>query len=184
MGSRGPVPKRSDQRRRRNKPSEKVTDKTPAGRARETPPVSRASQPAEAAAETEPAGEVRKANARWHPVAKRWFESLSASGQSKFYEPSDWATAELIAESISRELKPQVVGVTKDGEAVMVAVPPKGQTISAWLKGMSVLLVTEGDRRRMQLELQRPDPAGEEAAGDVSEIDEYRRRLRGDGSSG
>lgn len=162
MGQRGPVPKRSTQRRRRNQTPE--VDKVEAGKKVDAP----------------------KPNSRWHPVAKRWFSSLAESGQATFYEPSDWATAYLIAESISRELKPQPMLVKKgDGtEIEMVHLPPKGASLAAWLKGMSSLLVTEGDRRRAQVELQRAAADDdEEATAGVSEIDEFRRRLRGGSAS-
>lgn len=155
MGARGPAPKRSDQRRRQNKPEVPVTE-------------------AQGAAEVE----VPEVNSQWHPAAKRWFESLADSGQSRFYEPSDWATAYLLTESISRELKPQVVGTTDDGEVIKQHVPPKGASLAAWLKGMTALLVTEGDRRRAAVELQRPEPDEGEAA-DVSHIEDARRRLHG-----
>jgi hypothetical protein len=84
--------------------------------------------------------------------------------------------AYLIAESIDRGLKPQVVGTTKDGEVITRAVPPSGPMLSAWLRGMTALLVTEGDRRRAQLEHVRPSVGGD--ADDHSCIDEYRRRLQ------
>lgn len=151
-GSGGPVPKRSDQRRRRNK-TEPVTKAQ--GNGSKPPP----------------------ADSKWHPVAKRWFQSLKQSGQSRFYEESDWALAFLLAESISRELKPQLVGTTADGEPIFWNQPPKGASLAAWLKAMSSLLVTEGDRRRIRMELETPpavDPA-EEAA--VADLDDYRKRL-------
>jgi hypothetical protein len=149
----GPPPKRAAQRRRLNKPAVPV-------------------ESAPGAAHVE----VPTANAKWHPVAKRWFDSLALSGQSAFYEPSDWATAYVVAESISRELKPVCIGHTLDGVPVMAAVPPRGATVAAWLKAMTALMATEGDRRRMRLELNRPAPTEESA--DVSELDEYRRRLQ------
>lgn len=153
-GSGGPIPKRSDQRRRRNKPEVPVTH-------------------AEGSADIE----VPKANSKWHPVAKRWFESLAQSGQSAFYQASDWATAYVIAEDLSRELKPQVVGTTEEGEPVYAHVPLKGASVSAFLKACSVLLVTEGDRRRARLELERErlKPGGE--AEEVASLDDFRRRL-------
>jgi hypothetical protein len=155
MGERGPVPKRSNQRRRVNKDSEPQT--APAGEAPSVP------EPIES----------------WHPIAKGWYESLAVSGQSAFYEASDWATAVLVAESISRELKPQVVGVMEEtGEPVFAVVPMKGAALSAYLKAMSSLLVTEGDRRRAQLELQRGGEKPDSSA-DVPNIDDYRSRLAG-----
>lgn len=155
-GSGGPVPKRSTQRHGHRSKAEKAsTEQVPAG----------------------PEVQAPEADEGWHPVARRWYEALSTSGQSRFYEPSDWATAFLLAESISRELSPQPMVVGKGGDASVefVSLPPKGAALSAWLKGMTVLLVTEGDRRRLHLELTRT--ASEDEA-HVSELDDYRSRLR------
>lgn len=157
MGSRGPVPKRSDQRHgHRSKAERAAVDQAPAAAEVKVPPVSE----------------------EWHPLARAWYESLGRSGQRVFYEPSDWATARLIAESLSRDLKPQPVGVDKEtGEAVMAVIPLKGASLAAYLKAMASLLVTEADRRRASIELQRPEPSGE-GASDVAWIDDARRRLR------
>lgn len=138
----GPPPKRSSQRRRRNKPAK---------------PVETASG---AAVVSQP-----KPNSKWHPVAKRWFSSLGESGQSKFYEPSDWATAYVTAESMSREFR-------SDG-------PVSAAWLASFLKSCSSLLVSEADRRRVSLELERP--SGEEGDAGVSGIDDARRRLRSAG---
>ena len=80
MGSRGPVPKRDDQRRRRN--SESQMEHAPAGD-RPKPPG---------------------ASQDWHPRARAWFQSLKKSGQAQFYEASDWQQAMVVAELLSREL--------------------------------------------------------------------------------
>ena len=48
--------------------------------------------------------------------------------------------------------------------------------IGAMSKLMSELLVTEGSRRRVRLEIERTAAAGKAPAG-VTAIDEYRRRL-------
>lgn len=77
----GPVPKRDDQRRRRNVPAV---------------PTTRAVGAAEVA--------VPEPDAGWHPIARDWFVSLAGSGQGRFYEPSDWQTARYVAESMSRNL--------------------------------------------------------------------------------
>lgn len=155
-GAGGPPPKRSDQRRRTNTPA--AGEPTKAAGAAKVP--------------------VPKVEASWHPVAKRWFTALARSGQSRFYEPSDWATAFVIAESMSRELKPQpfTIGRGDDAETVMVELPPKGASLAAWLKGMTSLLATEGDRRRAALELTRSKPVPE-GGGSVAWIDDARRRL-------
>jgi len=94
------------------------------------------------------------ADPKWHTIAKRFYSSLSESHQSVFYQPSDWSAAWLIAETISRELKPKVVGVHPvTGRSVIAEQPITGAAMSAILKGMSGLLVTQGDRLRAGLEL-------------------------------
>lgn len=99
-------------------------------------------------------------NARQHTaVARRFWESLRESGQAEFYEASDWAAAELLTFAIDSYVK-----------------RPSGRMLRAISAGMGGLLVTEADRRRVRLELERKrHTEGED--GDVSEIEEYRRRL-------
>jgi len=79
----GPVPKRSTERRRRNKPEGVEVTSVPVGAVEVTCP---------------PADES------WHDIARDWYESLAKSGQATFYEPSDWATARYVAEAMSRGL--------------------------------------------------------------------------------
>lgn len=81
MGARGPVPKRSDQRRRRNKDG--VITKGVSTGVVEWP------EPSDL----------------WHPVAVAWYQSLEESGQSDYYEPSDVWTARYVAEAMSRNLQ-------------------------------------------------------------------------------
>lgn len=158
MGRRGPPPKRADKR------------------------LGHTSKAARSATTKADAGTVvpLEADESWHPVALQWFRSLALSGQSAFYTSGDWASAYVIAESMSREFSPQplVTGRGADASVEMVLLPPKAASLAAWLKGMASLLVLEGDRRRVALELQRSTTDGEEASGDVSWIDDARTRLR------
>lgn len=160
MGSRGPHGKRPEERRRRNKDEGVRTEGTA------TPNV-----------------EMPPADDSWHPIAKAWYEALGASGQSEFYEPSDWAMAQVVAESISRDLEPQVVGIAeKTGEAVFEKVPMKGASLSAYLKAMTALMVSEGDRRRGGIALKRGGTdAGERAseAAKVVAMEKYRKAANG-----
>lgn len=160
-GAGGPPPKRSEQRRRRNEPA--------------------AGEPTQLDVDAEVI--IPDADPDWHPVAAQWFESLKSSGQRHFYASSDWATAFVIAESISREMKPQpvTIGSGEDRVTEMVSVPPKGASLAAWLKGMTALLVTEGDRRRAAIELRKPKADGDEEAGSVSSLDAWRSRTDGTG---
>lgn len=77
----GPIPKRSDQRRRTNKPTGGITSAPGA-----------------------PAVAVPDADPAWHPMARDWYESLAGSGQRAFYQPSDWQVARVWAEVLSRQL--------------------------------------------------------------------------------
>ncbi len=152
----GPVPKRSDMRRRRNKPVNPIVN---------APAV--------------PVGDIPVPDPDWHPIARRWYESLAESGQSVWYQSSDWATAYVIAESMSRDLNPQFVDVSNQGEVIERTIPMKGASLTAYLRAMGVLLVTEGDRRRLQVELERPDvdDSGKEAK--VAVMDKYRKAAGG-----
>ena len=80
-GSGGPVPKRSGQRRRANKPDVPIIQAAGA----ESVPIP---------------GPIEL----WHHLAREWFESLKVSGQAQFFEPSDWAQARIWADLLSRAL--------------------------------------------------------------------------------
>ena len=158
MAAHGPVPKRKEELRRRNKPE------TPIDKVDAVGPVT-----------------IPSADSKWHPIARRIYESLKPSGQSKFYEPSDWAAAYLLAESMSRDLKPQMVAFDEvKGKVIRACVPLKGASLAAYLKAFAALGVTEGDRRRMGVEIDRKPPEPELAS--VSVMDNYRAAY-GDGRS-
>ena len=85
MGVTGPIPKRSEERRRRNK-----GDGPGLVQAAPGPPPGLPALP-----DPDPL---------WHPIAVDWYLSLRESGQAQFYEPSDWAMARYAAELMSRGL--------------------------------------------------------------------------------
>jgi hypothetical protein len=98
----------------------------------------------------------------WHPLARDWYRSLAESAQSQFYEPSDWQTARVLAELLSRSLRSGRVTAA---------------LVERWQVGATELLTTEGARRRARLELERTtEQDGAQEAADVSELDLYRRR--------
>jgi hypothetical protein len=135
----GPIPKRSDQRRRTNKPApgQEITTAKASGPVK-VPPAPRS----------------------WHPIARRWYLSLKDSAQSAYYEPSDWAQAQLIAESMTR---------------MLYADEFKASSLQAVMAGMTELLTSEGARRRARLEIDRAAPA---PIATVTAADDYRDRLR------
>jgi hypothetical protein len=140
MGARGPVPKRSTERRRRNKEAkpEQV-------------------QPLVASVDAPPANPV------WHVIARDWYASLIDSGQSQFFEPSDWQAARYVAEIMSRNLK------QKKFSSVLFA--------AVW-SAMSDLLTTEAARRRARMEIERNPEAPAQPAGVVA-IASYRKAIGG-----
>ncbi|MEU2674209.1 hypothetical protein ABZ622_36170 [Streptomyces sp. NPDC007164] len=86
MGTRGPIPKRSEERRRANKVDGPDLAKALSGAPADLPDL------------PEPDG-------NWHEIATDWYLSLRESGQAAFYQPSDWAMARYAAELMSRGLK-------------------------------------------------------------------------------
>jgi len=85
MGAHGPIPKRSEERRRRNKDDGPELTQAPAGAPEDLP-------------------ELPDPDPNWHEIAVDWYLSLRESGQAAFYEPSDWAMARYAAELMSRGL--------------------------------------------------------------------------------
>lgn len=136
MGQRGPIPKRSDQRVRRN----------------EDPDLDKV---------TVPGADVRipEPDDAWHPIATEWYESLSSSGQSMFFEPSDWAAARYVATVMTKNLEDERFNASLFS--------------SVW-SAMTDLLTTEGARRRVRVEIERSENESESQA-DVWVLDQFRR---------
>lgn len=135
----GCVPKRSDQRRRRNKPEIEIEK----GQAAEHV-------------------DVPAADPAWHEIARDWYESLALSGQSGWYEPSDWQTARYVAEAMSRNLE--------SGRF-------SAQLFASVMQATTSLLATEGDRRRLRIELERGAKVDVDEDAAVASIDDYRAQL-------
>lgn len=138
MGTRGPVPKRSEDRVRRNEPGVKTTSV----------------DGAESVV-------VPRADSSWHPIAKRLWAGIQKSGQSRFYEPSDWALAYSLMDDLSYYKS---------------ASKRSGQMLASIYSAMSSLLISEGDRRRVGIELARPTSEELESAG-VAEMNQWRQKL-------
>ncbi len=144
MGTRGPVPKHSEDRKRRNTPAvdvgvEKVVVESSVDISIPTP------------------------DANWHPIALRLWDSLALSGQSRFYEPSDWALAYSLMDDLTY---------------YKFATKRSGQMLASIYAQMSSLLITEGDRRRVGIELARKSSEELESAG-VMEMNKWREALTG-----
>lgn len=135
MGVRGPVPKRSDQRVRRNKDEdlEKV----------------------------EAIGVVRMPHLGLdnpHPLVVDLYLSLADSAQSRFYEPSDWQYARFALHF---------------ADVLLKSARPSSQLLASVQTMLTDLLVSEGSRRRVRLEVERSQSGGEVL--DVADM--FRQRL-------
>jgi hypothetical protein len=141
MAITGPVPTRSEERRRRNA-------RTEAGEAVGAEIV-------EADGVVEP---PLQPDSGWHMIAQELFASVQKSAFTRFYEPSDWMVLYLACESLSRDLSEQFVGINEStGEVIRDFIPLKGASLGAYSKVFASLLLTDGDRRRLRLEIERRD---------------------------
>jgi|SRR5678816_89721 hypothetical protein len=137
----GPVPKRDDERIRRQSPDYDA-DKLEVEGAVIVPPLNMPFDP--------------------HPMVQDFYDSLVLSGQSKFYEPSDWEYARLVCFIM---------------QTIVTSPRPSSEMFKALQTAMSNLMVTEGDRRRLRLEIVRAEK--KEKADDESQalIMEFRKRM-------
>lgn len=115
----GPVPKRSDERIRRNI--------DPAG------PVEKLEVPG-----TVDIPELNIQDA--HPFIEDFYEALKASAQTQYYEPSDWQFARWVLFTMNDYIK---------------GVKPSAVMFQAINSALADLLVTEAERRRVRLEIER-----------------------------
>lgn len=136
--TRGPIGKRPEDRQGHRTKAELKTDKAPA---------------AERVIVPDP-------DPDWHPIARMYWDSFSASGQVEFWESSDWVAAFDVMEEISRY---------KD------AGRRSSQMRAAIDSILARLAVTDGDRRRLKIELTRDQGGEETPGGEVAVMDDYRK---------
>ncbi|AFV51325.1 hypothetical protein FDG66_gp05 [Streptomyces phage phiCAM] len=103
---------------------------------------------------------IPNADREWHPIARRLWDSLKTSGQQDYYQSSDWALAYSLCEDLSY--------YKKSGKR-------SGQMLQTIYSAFERLLVAEGDRRRVRIELHEPEDEGDTAA--VVAIADYRQEL-------
>ena len=126
--------------------------------------------------------EQPQAAEHWHESAKMYWEALSRTPEKIWMTSGGWAAAWLQTEQISREMKPQPIGVHPEtGEPVFAVVPMKGASLSAHMKMWGALGLTEGDRRRMSHEITLHPRQAPEAVADVVSLDQGRAAALGEG---
>lgn len=176
----GPAPKKDAERRRRNKKPDGIetqiinVDELLAGDVEVPIPPQRLDECDDACADDcdRHSGELV---CSWHPIAENAYWSLAKSGQVIFMEPSDWMTAYALCETLSRELKAKPIVVPGgEGEASTiqwVIQPVNGSVLSSFLKGWNSLMATEGERRRLRIELERKKRIDAAAEGVTNVVD-------------
>jgi hypothetical protein len=134
----GPLPKRSEERSRRNKPENEGGIALSKG--------------------NRVPFKVPAVDGAWHPRAKQWYRALSRSGMREYYELSDYEMARVLCDALTDYYR-----------------RPSAMMLATILQGMTSLGVTEGERRRMRIELE--DPKESETSASVVAIDKYRAQL-------
>lgn len=97
----------------------------------------------------------------WHRVARMLWDAALESGQAEFYESSDYAYLYYVCNSVSKYESSN---------------KPSSMFFAALNQAMTTLLLTEGDRRRVRLELADEDTTEDDAV--VAQMDDYRKGLR------
>lgn len=105
----------------------------------------------------------------WHDIAKMLWRSLQTSGQSDYYQDSDWAFAYSLCDDLTFYKNPLT---DRNGELYHKR---SGQMLQTIYSAMERLLVTEGDRRRVRIELTAPESGQNEKADAV--VNNYEQGL-------
>lgn len=140
MGTRGPIPDREDNLARPR--DRKGTDEQSAKRGL-----------------LQPIAIEWQADPEWTDFTKQVWESASASGMADFYQDTDYAELWFICQELDRYSAPRVY--MKTGELYYKQSP---EMVKALLTGLSNLGFTEGDRRRIRVELDAPEPETQSAS--------------------
>ena len=92
---------------------------------------------------------IPQADSSWRPKARSWYNSLKLSGQSEFFEPSDWATAVAAADAYD-------VFLRTHNASILAQFTRLSERLGA--------TITDRQRNRIQLEEPAPDDEDEAAA--------------------
>ncbi|WP_327292454.1 phage terminase small subunit [Streptomyces sp. NBC_01198] len=100
------------------------------------------------------------ADRTWHPIAQKLWDGVKESGQTDFYQQSDWAILYSLCDDLSHFKK---------------SAKRSSQMAQTIYSALGNLLVTEGDRRRVRIELD--EPVEEQASAAVLAIADYKAEL-------
>lgn len=94
-----------------------------------------------------------KPDSNWHPIAKKLWKAVEDSTFTRYYEPSDWVVLYSACDDLSNYKFQE-----RRSPTMLAAVNTM----------LTSLLLTEGDRRRVQIEINRVDESEAESAGVVA----------------
>lgn len=150
MGRRGPLPKRSDEPHSRRAGMD-ARDKAKDG----------------FIYTTSPAGNhvtIPEPDPDWHHIARYLWDGMLESGASRFYESTDWAVLFSVCDDITY--------YKRCGKR-------SGQMLASINSMLTSLLCTEGDRRRVGIELQKTQEQAAESEGIAYMRDFLKSKLEG-----
>jgi hypothetical protein len=137
----GPVPKRPEERVRRND-DVIPTDKVEVFGDVVVPPLNMPFEP--------------------HPLVIDFYDGLINSAQAALYEPSDWEYARIVCFML---------------QTLVTSSKPSSEMYKAWQTATSNLLVTEGDRRRLRIEIARAPQQNAAKDEDAQIIEMFMERM-------
>ncbi|MDV6975320.1 phage terminase small subunit [Mycobacterium intracellulare] len=95
-----------------------------------------------------------------HPFVTELYESMKKSAQKKYYEPTDWAYAKTTLHFLNK---------------LLWSPKPSAQMLASVNQMLTSLLLTEGERRRVRIEVERNPIGGENSVVQVADL--FRQRL-------
>jgi hypothetical protein len=103
---------------------------------------------------------IPEADPSWKPKARSWYNSLKLSGQSAFFEPSDWATAVAAADAYDVFLRTHNASI-----------------LAQFTRLSERLGATIADRQRTRINLEEPAPEDEDEAAADNSVKGWQSRL-------
>lgn len=103
---------------------------------------------------------IPTADKGWHPKARSWYNSLRISGQSEFWEPSDWATAVAAADAYNVFLRTHNASI-----------------LAQFVRLSERLGATLADRKRSRVELVEPAQEDEDESAADDAVKGWQGRL-------
>ncbi len=107
-----------------------------------------------------PVPHVPEADPRWKPIVRSWYNSLKVSGQTSLWQPSDWTTAVLAADTYNRFIQ-----------------TGNGQILVTFNRMSERLGVTEIDRKRARIELTTEGEVDQDKARATRQVISWKGRL-------